>query len=302
MRILITGATGFIGRHVVNAIQSDENKLALLVRNVSTDLHLKATNAILLSGSLSDIGAVKESIKEFAPEACIHLAWQGIPDYSAGISKLNLHQSIELIDFLSTETECKKIIVSGSCFEYGKTQGECNESDCVITTSFFAWAKQSVYNYYTLLCEQSLIDLIWFRIFYVYGPGQRTGALIPALTQAFFRGEQPNVRSPFDSNDFVYIEDLANAFQLALEKDIASGIYNLGSGKAHSVLEVCRIVEQQVSGSTNFSDHFPEQNTPQGHVCFWSNIAKSRRIFGWEPKYSLKAGIQRYMESLQPTV
>jgi len=298
VRILITGATGFVGTHAINVLQGGEHKLALLVRDVHKALHLKRANTTLLIGNLGELDAVKDSIKEFAPQACIHLSWTGIPDYSAVTSKLNLYQSIELIDFLSTETKCKKIIISGSCFEYGKIRGECNESEPVRTTSFIAWAKQSLHNYSLLLCEQSSINLIWFRVFYVYGPGQRTNAIIPTVVQAFLKGEKPCIHNQFNSNDFIYVEDVAEAIRLAIEKDADSGIYNLGSGKATSILEVCRVVEDQVSGSKVFSE-FPKQSASGDHVCFWANITKTKKAFGWEPRYSLSAGVQRYTQLVQ---
>ena len=297
MRVLITGATGFIGRHIVNTLLNS-NRLALLVRDANSASQFKSRISSLITGNLNNLGTAKKSIQEFMPEACIHLAWQSIPDYSPATSKLNLQQSIEFIDFISNETECKKIIISGSCSEYGRTQGECIETDQVYTTSYFSWSKQALYKYASLVCEKLSINLVWFRIFYAYGPGQRTSTLIPSLVKAFRDGNQPKISSPLNSNDFIYVDDIANAFKLALEKDADSGIYNLGSGKSNSIIEICDLVEQKVCGTKIFSEHLRRKDLSQNPVNFWSNISKIRKSIGWYPHYSLTEGIERYIQYL----
>lgn len=299
MRILITGPTGFIGKHVINALRGNEHKIALLDKCFPKRSPIESKTFSFIEGGLENLDPLKPSIIDFSPEVCVHLAWQGIPDYSLEISRLNLNCSLELIDFLTHETDCKKIIISGSCFEYGKTTGICKESDPVQTTSYIAWAKQSLYNYSLLLCKQTGINLIWFRFFYVYGPGQREGTLIPSLVKELFVGKRPNIHDPLNSNDFIYVGDIANAIRLAVEKDVDSGIYNLGSGKATSVLDVCKIVEQSVTRTTCISDNLKKQNSSNDHVCFWSDISKAENNLGWRPRYSLENGIQEYLKSVR---
>ena len=272
MRVLITGATGFVGRHVVKALQNHGYKLALFVRNVDGALNLKNLDTVIIQG---DLDAAKTSIQKFNPEVCIHLAWEGIPDYSANISKSNLDNSIIFLNFIAKETGCRKIIISGSCFEYGNITGACKESDNVQPTSFFAWAKQSIYIYTSLLCEQAAIDLIWFRIFYVYGPGQRAGSLIPAIINKFNKGECPDIMKPHNKNDFVYVDDVAKAFQIAATNKISSGIYNLGSGTSTSVYEVCRTAERLIRGQIFMSDQLRSTNKKQEITDFWANISKT---------------------------
>ncbi|MBU4184753.1 MAG: NAD(P)-dependent oxidoreductase [Proteobacteria bacterium] len=299
MRILITGATGFVGRHVVKALQNYGYRLALFVRNIDGALKLKNLDTEFIKGDLGNLDAVKKSIREFEPEVCIHLAWEGIPDFSAEKLKLNLDNSINFLNFIIKKTDCKKLIVSGSCFEYGKTKGACKESDNVKTTSFFAWAKQSIYNYASLLCEQSAIDLIWFRIFYVYGPGQRAGSLIPAIINKFNKAERPDIMKPHNKNDFVYVEDVAKAFQIAATNKIPSGVYNLGSGISTSVYEVCKTAERLITGQTLMSEQLRKTNNEQEIVDFWANISKISHTLDWSASTSLEEGIKKYIQALR---
>ena len=298
MRVLITGATGFVGRHVVKALQNHGYKLALFVRNVDGALHLKNLDTVFIKGDLGNLDAVKTPIREFNPDVCIHLAWEGIPDYSADISKSNLDNSINFLNFIAKETDCRKIIISGSCFEYGKTHGECKESDNVQTTSFFAWAKQSICNYASLICEQSAIDLIWFRIFYVYGPGQRAGSLIPVIINKFNKAECPDIMKPHNKNDFVYVEDVATAFQIAAINKIPSGIYNLGSGVSTSVYEVCKTAELLITGQTLISEQLRGANKEQGVTDFRADISKTSHTLDWKISTLLEEGIRKHTHVL----
>ena len=298
MRILITGATGFVGRHVVKVLQNHGYELTLFVRNIGGTSSLKNLDTVFIKGEADNLDAVKTPIQKFNPEVCIHLAWEGIPDFSAKKSKLNLDNSIDFLNFIAKETNCRKIIISGSCFEYGKTEGACKESDNVQTTSFFAWAKQSIYNYTSLLCEQAAIDLIWFRIFYVYGPGQRVGSLIPAIINTFNKRKRPDIMSPQNKNDFVYIEDVARAFQIAAINKISSGIYNLGSGVSTSVYEVCKTAERLITGQTFMSEQLRNTNKKREITDFWADTGKTKQALDWKVSTPLEEGIKNHILAL----
>jgi nucleoside-diphosphate-sugar epimerase len=297
MRILVSGASGFVGRHVINQIQVIGNDiLSTAIEDVSDENNCKSVNWI--QGDLGHLEPVKPVIKSFNPEVVIHLAWQGIPDYSESISRVNLNNSIQLLDFVIDETNCRKIVISGSCLEYGKKEGVCRESDPIQLTSFFSWAKYSLYRYLLLKCGERKVDLVWFRLFYVYGPGQRRGSLIPTLVQTLKDEVSPLVRSPLNRNDYIYVEDAAEAFQLAVGLKIESGIYNIGSGQARSVYDACKIVEQKILGTDEISERMKHGTAQKREVNFWADMRKTKQALSWAPKTSLEQGIELYINSL----
>jgi UDP-glucose 4-epimerase len=297
MRIFITGCTGFVGRHVVREVcAGNHNVLALTRTNLPSEL--SALDIQYVCGTVGDVASVKSGIISFDPEVVIHLAWQGIPDFTEHISQQNLNDSIALLDCVLEETHCQKVIVAGSCYEYGKTWGECNESDPVQLGSFFSWAKHSLYQYLTLKCALKDIELNWFRIFYAYGSGQRSGSLIPTLVQAFQHDQVPDIRSPLNKNDYVFIEDIAKAFRLAVDTRAATGIYNLGCGTSSSVYEICKIVETCLQKDSKISDTILKGGSGAGSVDFWSNTEKMAKNFGWQSDVTLEEGIAKYIASL----
>lgn len=295
MRIFVTGGSGFIGKHVLDVLSSSMHELLILsIDDEQNSKILNRYNASKIISELKEIDKLKNDIMNFSPEICIHLAWEGIPDFSYEMSKKNLDNSLGLMDFLVNETSCKKIIISGSCYEYGKVFGICKESDSININSFFSWAKYSLYSYLDYVCKQHDRELVWFRIFYVYGPGQRKESLIPMLFDSLKKGEIANINSPLNANDFIYVEDVAEAFNMAVNSAIPFGIYNLGSGLSTNVIDICEIIERQLFGNSNITNSLRKNVNSEQKVNFWADTSKSREVLGWKYKTTIEEGIKKY--------
>ncbi len=299
MQILITGATGFLGRHIVKLLQDQGHELALVVRDTDVALNLKKSKTVIIQGDLGNLDTVRKSIHKFNPEVCIHLAWEGIPDFSQQISRLNLNLSTDILDFILDNTKCNKIIVAGSCWEYGKKQGACKESDTVIIKTYFTWAKHALNEYLSIKCAEKSVTLNWLRLFYVYGPGQREGSLIPTLIKSIGESKAPLIKSAMNKNDFLYVGDVARAFHIAAIDKIPSGIYNLGSGTSTSVYEVCKTAERLITGQTFMSEQLRNTNREHKVTDFWADMSKTSQIFDWAVSTPLEEGIEKHIHALR---
>jgi len=196
-------------------------------------------------------------------------------------------------------TKCDKIICSGSCWEYGKKLGVCNEDDLVNINTYFTWAKHSLYQYLLVKCFEKDITLIWFRFFYVYGPGQKQGSLIPALIKSIGAIDTPSIKTPMNKNDFVYVGDIARALTKTIDTDLPSGIYNLGSGYAVSVFDICKIVEKQLNGSQGISNQILENGEKQEMVNFWARMDKTVEALNMSCNTDLENGIIQHIQSVK---
>jgi len=202
MKIFITGGTGFIGKPVVELLKRDNHIL-------------------MLSRNLKDIGEWEHELIEFVPDACIHMAWEGLPDYSEYQSRKNLEYGINLYKVLR-KANCNKIITTGSCWE------------CSSSNNPFVEAKGILYDYGHFMFPGIFI---WARLFYVFGPNQRKDSLIPTILNALNNNEVPEIKSPNSAHDFIYVDDVARAIVDLLKTD-KSGIYNIGSGHLTKVKEI----------------------------------------------------------------
>lgn len=292
MKILITGATGFIGKAFLKSFVRQGHNILILARSLSSLPHFERLEFI--QGDLNNLGGVIPEIKAFQPEVCVHLAWEGIPDYGYEMSLQNLTQGVMLFHRLVEECGCRKIVATGSCWEYGRSFGVCREGDPVMTNSYFVWAKQALCNFGLMLAATRAISFVWLRFFYVYGPGQRAGSLIPSLVSELKNGQRPQVKAALNANDFVYVDDVVAAIGLSVKRDILTGIYNVGTGRAVPVWEVCSKLEKAMGQESHFAMEL--KKTALGKTAdFWADTQKSRQVLGWQASIDFEQGIRKYL-------
>ena len=296
MKIFVTGITGFIGSNLGKFFSPSDEIYALMRLPKKMDSHgLKITMVI---GDLSSPQAIFEALKEIRPDVCIHLAWGGIPDFSYEMSMRNLEENARFLRFLVEVCGCQKVIVAGSCFEYGKAFGPCYEDETVKTNSYFVWAKHALYDLGRLLASMHSISFIWFRFFYVYGPKQRSGSLIPTLATTLIKGERPIIKTPLNANDFIYVEDVAEALVQAAHQEIPTGIYNLGTGIPVPVWKICEDLEMAMNRVPRYAEEM-KRSSVQPTANFWADVSKIKSILGWTYRNSLAIGLKQYLGSLE---
>lgn len=292
MKILITGGTGFIGIPVINTLirNIDNVEILNLTRNTPD------SNSEQLENYKCDLSSPKtylSRVEEFEPEVVIHLSWEGIPDFSLEMCNKNIFSSISLIEIVTKLKSCKKIIVTGSCFEYNNKIGICNEDDITTSKDYFTFAKKTILTFLEFECNKKHIEYNWARLFYVYGPNQRNGSLIPTLIETLISNNIPDLRTPKNANDFIHVDDVASGIFKMVSTKNQSGIYNLGSGFATSVAEVSKIVEMHFYGKTNLTEVLIEKTiNSEKSVDFYADIQKSFNNLNWIPKIDLSNGIK----------
>ena len=126
MNVLITGASGFVGMPILeNLIKSNQvNQIYGFTRKIK-DNYPKNEKLKWIEVNLEDYSKVSKISNELELDALIHLAWSDIPNFSYSKCVNNLNQSINLINTLLKNTDCKKLLLAGSCFEYNQPFGEC---------------------------------------------------------------------------------------------------------------------------------------------------------------------------------
>lgn len=183
MKILITGATGFIGKELCNKLVSEGHLIIGISRD--PDLHISSnSNLRFLKYELGNV--LPNEVIEFEPELLYHLSWEGIPDFSDSICIKNLLDQVKFFLELKKITSLKKIIASGTCAEYGLDSGKCHENTIQYAT-YFGWSKSSIRGFLEIYCKDIGLKFVWLRIFYVYGPNQRSKSLVPYLMEMSFK-------------------------------------------------------------------------------------------------------------------
>ena len=287
MKIFITGGSGFIGKQLIPILRQHE--ILCLARSVKK--LMPANNVQYLQGNLSNPESYLPALEKFKPDCCIHLAWYGLPDYSLENNKMNLISGINLVESLK-KVGCKKIFAVGSCWEYGNAKKSLNETDFPIDPGMFALFKTSLHMIISRICDENSINLIWGRVFFVYGPGQRQTSLIPSCYNSLKHGVEFKINNPLSVNDFIYVSDVASAIKHLIEVDNISGVYNIGSGQGKAVWEVVNCIASTLEISPVY------KNMPSSDLGNWANISNISEC-GWKSEVSLETGIFNTINALE---
>lgn len=287
MRVFLTGATGFLGSRILPLLEDHE--VLFLTRGQPRYLP-QYPFAQALVGDLSQSGNWKGTVESFAPEWCIHLGWEGLPDYSLPRCRANLDAGIGLFDLL-IRCGVKKILVAGSCWEYGDATGAVKEDRYPVDCGVFAATKHALHVVLQSIARSTGIDYRWSRIFFAYGPGQRHTSLIPHCHAAYSAGEIPDIRDPAIAQDFVHVDDVARGIIEVLQSNAGSGVFNIGSGIPATVAQVVNQVAGHFGASPPFSSIEPGAG-------FWADTSRTTALTGWQARIPLAEGIAQALAAL----
>lgn len=239
MKIAVTGAGGFIGRHVVAELLMHEVEVIAVSRS---------------AGRLAGLGKVRVVEMDIAhpapacfeqmgcPDVLIHLAWGGLPNY-----KSLHHFETELPSqyrFLKSMIDAglSSLLVAGTCFEYGMQSGALSEDMQTKPNNPYGYAKDALRQQLEFLKSIKPFQMTWARLFYMYGQGQPSASLYPKLKEAVLRGDKMfNMSGGEQLRDYLPAAEVARQIvRLAMaQRDI--GVVNICSG---TPISVRRLVEQ----------------------------------------------------------
>lgn len=244
MEVVVTGGTGFVGRHVVTQLVREGFRPTVVGRNKNKLEQLQQIHDIpVICADIRSCGRDWYSqLNE--PDIVIHLAWEGLGDFN---SLLHLedelrHHILFLRDLC--KSGLKRIIVGGTCFEYGKQEGNLAEDTCPLPATPYAAAKNILRFYLETLYASENFSYGWLRYFYMYGEGQSPKTLFAQLEAAVSRGDSFfNMSGGEQLRDYLPVEEVAKLTVLLATKVNESGIFNICSGQPISVR---RLVEERI--------------------------------------------------------
>lgn len=277
MKIVVTGATGFVGRHVVSALLARDHQVIATARSVeSAQVFPWFDSAQFL---LHEVQANPATIPSCFGEAdaLVHLAWQGLPNYRAPFHyETNLPADYRFIKAL-VERGVRQILVVGTCLEYGMRDGCLTEDLPSCPRNAYALAKDTLRKFLQMLQAQQPFLLQWVRLFYLYGPGQNPNSLLAQLDSAIDRSDAVfNMSGGEQLRDYLAIEEAARLLALILERPQLQGTINCCSGRPVSVRHLVenRIAERNARIELNLGYYpYPDYEP----MAFWGDRSKLDR-------------------------
>lgn len=289
MKILLTGATGFIGSHFARLAVSRGHEVTGLVRFAKTPpsgLPIK-----WLPGELHRISV--EELEAVRADVCVHSAWITTPGVYLE-SPENFKFRDDSLQFLRRVTEAgtKHIVGLGTCIEYQITGEPLSEERTPIApATTYAKCKNELRIAMEAEARKSGFTFAWGRVFYPYGPGEHPSRLCSSIIAKLGRGERMVLKTPQSTKDYIYITDLAAALLAVVEKKF-SGAINLGTGAGTTVRDIAQTIGRLMAREELVGEANPPEPDPLGDVVADATKLKS---LGWEQQTTLKEGIQQLL-------
>lgn len=285
-KVLITGASGFIGLHLCERL----TQLGASVHGISRTARTAASEHMTWwQGDVGDIESVRRLFKEIGPDTVFHLASHvyGAPNLEHVLPtfRANLQSTVNLLT-AGAEMGCRRMVLTGSLAEPVYEQGERFPS------SPYAAAKWASSAYGRMFHALYGLPVILTRVFMVYGPAQRDlTKLIPYVTLSLLQGKAPKISSGARMVDWIYVDDLIDGFiAVATANGIEGSTIDLGSGNLVSIREIVERLESIVQGGPPAS-FGALQDRPLEPVRV-ANVKETSSRIGWKPVHSLETGLR----------
>lgn len=305
--ILITGASGFVGANLLRRLIKEvpSEKVHIILRKNSdtwriNDLLKKVSVHVIDLRNQSDTLQLIQKVK---PKIIFHLAAYGAYPYQVDEKEMVETNIICTFNLMETcmKVEFESFINTGSSSEYGINQNPMSESDiCSPVTSYGVskvWA--SLYSKYLSMTKEKNITTL--RPFGVYGFYEQKGRLIANIILALLKKEQPTLATYYFARDFVFVDDVVEAYLLAIKNNSAGMIFNIGSGKQTTLGEVFQTIKTIMG-----KDIEPLLGTSDTGL-FDTNrrIADNKlakKYLGWEPRTNLYNGLEQTIKWFKENV
>jgi len=281
MRVLLTGASGFIGRHLLSQLVDAEIDAVVVGRSRPDGYTGDFIEADLLQPEGS-----KEVAQHAGASHLLHLAWYA-EHGQYWTSPLNLRwveASVRLVEAFCA-ADGQKVVAAGTCAEYDWAFGYCREDSTPLNpATLYGTAKDATRRLLEAVCKSSQTQFAWGRIFLPYGKGEDSRRLIPSLIDVF-QGK----RAPFGVNanayrDFLHVEDVASGFVQLLLSD-ADGHYNIASGQPTQIAEVVRSIAHAFHGDPRVVLDLSTERPGEPEILFGDN--QRLKALGWKPSHSI---------------
>ena len=308
-KVLVTGAGGFIGSHLVEELlKKNFNVKAFLKYNSNSNLgwiqNIKSNkNLEIIYGDVRDFDSINKAIN--GAEYIINLAAMISVPYSFAnpqsfldtnvLGLLNIIRSANL-----NKKKIKKIVQISSSEVYGNlmSKGKRNllESDILISESPYAASKISSDHLAISMFKALNLPIVVARPFNTFGPRQSMRAVIPTIICQFLKNKKnkPNIKigSVSTKRDFVYVKDTVNGLiKIMLKKNNNGNVYNIATNHSHKISEVIKIISQFTNTKPNLVIKDKRKRESEVYELKGSNL-KLYKSTGWKPKYTNKSGFK----------
>ena len=289
--VLVTGATGFLGRYCLPLLTDRGFQVHAVARRPRTHV---AAGVMWHEADLLCDGESRRVINNVRPTHLLHLAWIATPGiyWTSPANVEWLTASLRLAQEFEAQGG-RRATIAGSCAEYDWTDGILREESTPLRpNTLYGASKVALFIMLSRMWMNSGPSLAWGRIFNPFGPGEPKEKLASSVCRALLHGEDATCSSGTQRRDFMFVADVADALVALLDSDVM-GPVNIGSGEPVSVRELALTVGTNLDAAHRI--RFAEARTEEPPLVV-ADVSRLRTELGWRPKTSLGAGIAQTVQ------
>jgi len=289
-RVLVTGATGCIGRHAVRSLEG----AGWEVHAVSSRVAPAGTGnggAIWHRADLLDAQQTREVMSRVRPSHLLHLAWYVAPGRwaSAPENFAWVQASLGLLQAFH-DHRGTRVVTAGTCLEYDWDYGYCSESRTPRTPRTpYGVCKNALQELTAAFAATSGLTSAWGRIFFVYGPHEHPDRLVPSVIRSLLANEPARCSHGNQIRDYLFVQDVADAFVTLLESEV-TGPVNIASGQAIALKEIVTKIGILV-GKPELIRLGAIPPAPTDVPLVVADVERLHRLTTWRPKVDLDSGL-----------
>ncbi len=292
-RVLLTGATGFIGRHCLPLLSARGGEVHAVSCKAPQPNQLDVN---WHQADLLDSQQVSNLIAKVQPTHLLHFAWFAVPGkYWTALDNFRWVQaSLDLLQAFA-QYGGQRVVMAGTCAEYDWKYGYCSERVTpLLPASVYGSCKHSLHLMLEAFAAQTGLSAAWGRIFFVYGPHEHPSRLVPSVIGSLLRGEKALCSHGNQIRDFLPVWDVAQACVTLLDSQV-SGAVNIASGQPVALREIIyKIAEKMGLPDLIHLGYLP---TPASDThLLVADVSRLTDEVGWSPSSDLDAGLEKTIE------
>jgi nucleoside-diphosphate-sugar epimerase/glycosyltransferase involved in cell wall biosynthesis len=294
--ILVLGAGGFVGANLLRRLLGSREDVFGVVRSLPAWRLDGIDRRHILETDLIDLAATRNMVTSLHPSTIFNCVAYGAYSFETDhdlIYRTNFLGLVQLVELLA-ETEFSALVHAGSSSEYGTKSAGPLEEESPEPNSHYAVSKAAASNYISYAGKIRRLPVVNLRLYSVYGPLEDISRLIPNLVARGLKGAFPPLVDPTTSRDFVYVDDVCDAFILAaarLTPDICGEAFNIGAGRRTTISELAKIAADvfAIDAEPNFGSMAGRSwDLPD----WYAEPKKADRLLNWTAKTDLATGLK----------
>jgi nucleoside-diphosphate-sugar epimerase len=296
-KVLITGANGFLGSHIVKKTIAQNADTTIIVRE-NSDLwriedELKFLN--IYKTDIRNLESLSKCIETVKPDFVFHMAAYGVDsrqnDLYTAINS-NLLGTVNLLNVLG-KAGCEKFINTGTSMQYGNKEGMIDESTCYTPKNIYGSTKASATIMAHQIADNMGLDIVTIIPFGVFGEKEGSHKFFPQVILSVLNGKDVDLTLCEQCRDYCYVENIVDGFLMAAKaKHVKNEIFNIGSGVTHPLKYYVDLIikEMNTNAKANYGILEYRKND------LWNplpKVDKVKNILGWYPAIQIDEGIRR---------